>query len=120
MTDFPPMPAPRPTVRPVRGSRLDQLQARYPELKRQAKAAADELKDCTDALKRELAFAAGEDATDVDLDGSMIRLRLSYIERWTLDSKRLKTEQPETYVAFARKGGSYQLREIADDEWEDV
>lgn len=99
----------RTAVQP--GSRLDDLLAVYAELKPQADEVAARLKAVTDAIKAEL-MAAAPGATRVDVDHAALPapLRLSYVESWTLDAKRMKTEAPEVYVAFARKGGSWQLR----------
>ncbi|MEU1810976.1 hypothetical protein [Micromonospora aurantiaca (nom. illeg.)] len=95
------------------GSRLDDLLATYAELKPAADEAAARLKTVTDAIKAELTEAApGEQRIDVAHEALTQPLRLSYVERWSLDTKTLKAEEPETYVRFARKGGSWQLRGI--------
>jgi hypothetical protein len=98
-------------VRP--GSRLDDLLATYAVLKPQADEAAGRLKAVTDAIKTELQ-AAAPDARQVQVRHAALTqpLRLSYVEAWSLDTKRLKTEQPETYVAYARKGGRWELRGV--------
>lgn len=107
MTDQ--MASARANVAP--GSRLDSLLATYAELKPQADEAAMRLKSVTDAIKTEL-MAAAPDAQRVDVDhpALVLPLRLTYVESWTLDTKRLKTDEPAVYVKYARKGGTWQLR----------
>jgi hypothetical protein len=96
------------------GSRLDDLLAAYAELKPKADEAATRLKAVTDGIKSEL-HAAKPDARRVDVDHAALTqpLRLSYVEGWSLDTKRFKAEQPEVYVAYARKGGKWELRGVA-------
>lgn len=109
MTDQQTPPVTRAEVQP--GSRLDDLLAVYAGLKPRADEIATRLKAVTDAIKTELMTAApGAQRIDVEHVALPQPLRLSYVESWTLDTKRLKVEAPETYVAFARKGGSWQLR----------
>jgi hypothetical protein len=104
-------PIPVPAVRPEPGSRLDDLLAVYAELKPQADEIAARLKTVTDAIKAELMTAApGAQRVDVAHAALAQPLRLSYVETWTLDTKRLKAENAALYVAYARKGGSWQLR----------
>jgi hypothetical protein len=40
-------------------------------------------------------------------------LQVAYAERWTVDAKKLKAEQPETYVRYAKQGGAWSLRAVA-------
>jgi hypothetical protein len=95
-------------------SRLAQLQAMYPDLKAQAEAAAKALKDCTDGIKLELTTAApGQQRVDL-AGGPGPALQLTYVERWTIDSRRLKAEQPALYVTYAKQGGSWSLRTAQD------
>jgi hypothetical protein len=104
-------PIPVPAVQPTPGSRLDDLLAVYAGLKPQADEIATRLKTVTDAIKTELLAAApGAQRVDVAHTALAQPLRLSYVETWTLDTKRLKAENPALYVAYARKGGSWQLR----------
>jgi hypothetical protein len=101
--------AERAEVQP--GSRLDDLLAVYAGLKPRADEITTRLKSVTDAIKTELMTAApGAQRIDVAHEALAQPLRLSYVESWSLDSKRLKAEDPATYVAYARKGGSWQLR----------
>lgn len=90
-------------------TRLSQLHASYADAKARADEAGKQLKAITDAIKVELNTAAPEE-TRVELRGDAgPALVLRYSERWTLDSKRMKTEDPETYVRYARKGGAWSL-----------
>lgn len=93
------------------GSRLDDLLAIYAQLKPAADETAARLKTVTDAIKSEL-MAAAPEARRIDVAHAALPqpLRLSYVESWTLDTKRLKADDPATYVQYARKGGSWQLR----------
>jgi hypothetical protein len=93
------------------GSRLDDLLGVYADLKPRADELATRLKSVTDAIKTELMAAVPEARRiDVDHPGLALPLRLSYVENWTLDTKRLKAEDPATYVRYARKGGKWELR----------
>lgn len=99
----------RQVVQP--GSRLDDLLATYAQLKPQADETAARLKSVTDAIKVEM-MALAPEARRIDVDHAALALplRLSYVESWTLDTKRLKAEDPATYVKYARKGGKWELR----------
>lgn len=110
MTDTSPTPVTGATVEP--GSRLEQLLATYAGLKPQADELSNRLKAVTDGIKVELLMAAAPDALRIDVDHAALAqpLRLSYVESWTLDTKRLKADDPTTYVKYARKGGTWQLR----------
>lgn len=112
MTTAPETQPPSAQVVAPPDSRLQQLQASYPELKARAKAAAAALKDCTDAIKLELTTAA-PGASRVDLVGGQFgpALQLTYSESWRIDSTRLKEEQPALYVTYAKKSGSWSLAE---------
>lgn len=102
-----------PEIAAAPGSRLEQLHAAYPTAKAEADEAAARLKAITDAIKLELTQAAPEQRRVVLAGGSGPRLALVYSERWTVDSKKLKAEAPETYVRFAKKGGSWSLKAVA-------
>ena len=43
-------------------------------------------------------------------EGAGPALTLTYSESWRIDAKRLKAEDPETYVRYAKKGGSWSMR----------
>lgn len=93
-------------------TRLSQLHAAYSDAKATADGAAKQLKAITDAIKVELNSAAPEE-TRIELHSEGApTLRLAYAERWTLDSKRMKSEDPETYVRFARKSGAWSLTKV--------
>jgi hypothetical protein len=110
MTDV--QQVPRAKVEP--GSRLEDLLATYARLKPAADEAASRLKAVTDAIKVELTTAVpGVPKVDVAHESLAQPLRLSWVEKWDLDSKRMKAEDPATYVKWARKGGSWQLRGIS-------
>lgn len=106
------IPAPRAEVRP--DSRLEQLLAVYAELKPQADETATRLKGITDAIKSELQ-ASHPHAQRVEVAHPALpeALRLSYVESWRLDTKQLKADKPEVYVAYAQKSGSWQLRGVS-------
>ncbi|HEX6871069.1 MAG TPA: hypothetical protein VF163_08225 [Micromonosporaceae bacterium] len=94
------------------GSRLEDLLATYAHLKPQVDELTGRLKSITDAIKAEL-VAANPDATRIAVDSAALAapLRVSYVESWRLDSKRLKAEAPETYVRYAVKSGHWEMRE---------
>lgn len=97
-------------VQPDTGSRLEQLHARYAEVKAAADAANEQLKAVTDGIKAELAQAA-PGQPKIELTGaSGPALRLTYSETWRFDSRKFKAVDPETYVRFAKKTGSWTLK----------
>lgn len=98
--------------------RLEALLASYDSLKAKADEAAAQLKAVTDAIKHEVHLAHAESVTaesrfDITSKFLAAPLRLSYVESWRLDAKRLKVEDPATYVTYAVKSGSWQLRKAA-------
>jgi hypothetical protein len=104
-----PIETPPVQVKPHGNSRLAQLHALYPDAKAKADAAAEELKAITDGIKAELVNQA-PDAPRVDLIGaSGPVLELRYVESWRLDAGRMKREDPETYVRFAKQSHSWRL-----------
>lgn len=99
---------------PDTDTRLAQLVAQYDLAKAEADKAAETLKAITDAIKTELVQAApGEHDIRLESDDLARPLRLLAIESWRVDAKRLKEESPETYVRFAKKSTSWQLRSVA-------
>lgn len=103
-------------VQAAAGTRLEQLQAAYAEAKARADEAAAQLKAITDAIKLELTQAAPEEQR-IELRGPAgPALRLTWSESWRLDSKRLKVDQPETWVRYAKKSGSWTLRAVGGGE----
>lgn len=102
------------TVRPEPESRLEQLAGQYDLAKAEADKAAETLKAITDAIKLELVNAApGETSIDLVSDDLAAPLRLVAVESWRIDSKKLKTEAPETYVRYAKKTASWTLRAVS-------
>jgi len=92
------------------GTRLEQLHQQYAELKAAADEAADRLKAIVAALKVEMTTAAGPDFTKVVLATEGCRpVQTYWKESWRLDTPRLKAEQPELYVQYAKKGGTWVL-----------
>lgn len=100
----------------VPDTRLRQLQEAYPAAKAAADAAAFALKSVTDGIKSELAALAPEcPAVELCAVDGLPALRLTYSERWTIDTRRLKAEAPETYVRYARQSGAWSLREVRSE-----
>jgi hypothetical protein len=100
-----------PQIQPQAGSRLDDLCALYAELKPRADELTARLKVVTDAIKAELTAAApGAQRIGLSHEALPAPLRLAYIESWSLDSKRLKADDPALYVRYARKTGKWELR----------
>lgn len=79
------------------------------------KARAAELKDQLDAvtnkIKTEMIKAGGD---SIVLQTPTHRLALTRVETWRLDSKRIKTDMPEIYAAYAKRSESWTLREVTD------
>lgn len=95
------------------GTRLAELHAAYPDLKAAADEADARLKACTDGIKAELTAISGEDRKIILSTAGLPRLGLTYVERWNLDSKKLKATDPETWVRYAKKSGSWTLKPLA-------
>lgn len=101
-------------VKPTPDSRLEQLHAQYATAKAEADRANEVLKAITDAIKLEVTQAAPDGEARIDLHSAHgPALRLSYIESWRLDSKRLKADNPGIYVKYAKKSGAWQLKAVA-------
>lgn len=97
-------------VTPKANSRLEQLHALYADAKAAADDADEKLKAITDGIKAELTRAAPEQPR-IELTGQAgPPLRLSYSETWRFDSRRFKSEDPATYVRYAKKSGSWTLK----------
>lgn len=105
-------PAPAVPVAPEPDSRLDQLAAEYAALKPLADEYATRLKEITDGIKVELANAA-PGAEKVLLHSSYLAqpLQMSHRVEWRIDSKRLKAEDPATWVAYAKQIPSWRLEQ---------
>jgi hypothetical protein len=105
------------TVRPAAGSRLDQLAGLYAAAKQAAEVAVEQLETLTTAIKVELTMAA-PDAPRVDLVHAALpaALRLQAKTSWRLDTGRLKAEQPELYVRYAKQSTAWELRAVKGAE----
>lgn len=102
------------TVTPNPDTRLEQLAAQYDQAKAEADKAAGALKAITDAIKVELTLSApGQNSIDLASDLLAQPLRLMAIESWRVDAKKLKAEDPETYVRYAKKSTSWSLRPVS-------
>jgi predicted phage-related endonuclease len=88
-------------------SRLEQLLAIYEDLKPKADEINNRLKIITDSIKAELITAAPL-AQRIDIAGHP--LYMVWMERWSLDTKRMKIEIPELYAAYARKSSTWYLK----------
>lgn len=111
-TEHAPIPQPPAVLKTRRGSRLAALLDAYPGLKAAADEAATQLRAVTDGIKLEASQQAEGQAnvTIVPPGGSEApTLLLDYRERWSVDSRRLKAEDPETYVRYAKKSGAWYL-----------
>jgi hypothetical protein len=106
----PPRPS-APVVRPEEGSRLDALAAEYATLQPQVEALSERLKTVTDSLKAELS-ASGNRAVLLSSPHLPCLLKCSLREEWRIDSKRLKSEHPATWVAFAKRVRSWRLDRV--------
>ena len=70
-----------------------------------------------DAIKVELTAAVPEGTPRILLTpGAGPGLQLSFVERWTFDSRAFKAVDPETYVRYAKKGGSWVLKPVGGGE----
>lgn len=103
-------------VQPDGDTRLAQLHAQYADAKAAADAASATLKAITDAIKLELTQAAPEETKVALVSDNGPRMTLTYSETWRFDSTRFKREDPETYVRFAKKSGSWTLKAVAGGE----
>lgn len=103
-----------PAITPQPDSRLEQLVAQYDDAKDAADAAAERLKTLTDGIKAETTAAApGVDKITIESPDLRKPLNLSFVESWRVDAKRMKTEDPLTYVRWAKKSaGSWKLERV--------
>lgn len=102
-------------VQPEPESRLAHLAARYDALKARADTAKADLEELTTAIKAEMAAAAGHAAGPaivLDTPDLQRPLRLTAVESWKIDAKRLKVDDPVTYVRWARKSMSLKLERV--------
>jgi hypothetical protein len=98
---------------PEPDSRLDQLASRYTHAKAEYDAAAVRFAEIKDGIKAELSAAyPGESKVRLRSDYLEGDLLLSSRESWRIDAARMKAESPETYVEFAKKSVSWELRQV--------
>lgn len=90
---------------------LASLRNEYAEAAQAAKAAAEREAGLKAKLKTALSEATnGALRSALHVPGYQ-PLLLTYGERWTVDSKALKAEQPVVYVQYAKLGSSWTLAE---------
>jgi hypothetical protein len=95
-------------------SRLAQLAAQYDLAKAEADKANEAFEAIKAAIKVELASAApGESDVRFASPDLAAPLQLRAIESWRVDAKKLKAEQPETYVRYASKSTSWRLAPVS-------
>lgn len=100
-------------VQPDQGTRLEQLHAAYADAKAAADDTAARLKAIVDAIKVELTNAAPEGTPAVELRGTGgPALRVTWTTSWRFDSKRLKADNPELYVRYAKQSGTWVLKAV--------
>lgn len=100
-------------VRPDTDTRLDQLAAEYAALKPLTDEYAARLKAITDGIKAELT-ALHPDQSEILLIGSTVDtpLRLEAITNWRLDSTKLKSDNPNLWVRYAKQSTSWRLSRV--------
>lgn len=109
MADQPNVPPKPVVVTPQAGTRLEQLHASYEEAKAAKDEAETRLKGITDAIKAEVQqLAPGSERMEIRGDYGPA-LSMTYVESWRVDSKRMRAEDPETYVRYAVKQGTWKL-----------
>jgi hypothetical protein len=105
---------PKPVqVTPQADSRLEQLHAMYETLKANKDEAEKQLKAVTDAIKSEVSAMLPQGSTAATITGQAgPPLALTWVESWRLDSRKMKAEDPETYVRYATKSGTWKLEKV--------
>lgn len=89
--------------------RIAQLHREYHEAKAEADAANQRLRAVTDALKAELVGTDPQTRLITLTSPGVLPLRLTWVESWRMDTKRLKAEKPDVYVTYAQQSGSWRL-----------
>src|ERR1700743_239453 len=97
------------------GSRLSALMAQLPEMEAAAKDAAERLKEHKKAVQAEIAKTVEDpeqlpDVFDIPADpyGAHPAYTLAAREgSWSLDAEAMKTQEPHTYVKWAKRGKPY-------------
>jgi len=101
-------------IKPESDSRLAQLAAQYDLAKAESAKAAEALKAITDAIKIELTHAApGESDVQLDSPDLIKPLRLTAVESWRIDAKKLKAEDSLTYVRYAVQSTTWRLAPVS-------
>ena len=101
------------TITPAPDSRLAQLLAEFEAAKRAAEAAHERLNMIKDGIKAELTAAApGAEKVRVHSDHLTQPLQLSARTEWRIDARRLKAEDPVTWVRYARRVTSWRLESV--------
>lgn len=106
---------PATLVKPKTGSRLELLAAAYRDAAKAADEANKRLTEIKDAIKVELSLAQ-PDSEDIRLWSPVLEkpLHFHYIPpSWYVDSKRMKKEDPVTYVKWAKEKAGYWKLEAA-------
>lgn len=93
------------------------LAAAYAQAQEAVKAATEHKDTLAAQLKaacEAAALSAGRDMADtrVELEGDTFAVRVTPVESWRVDAKRLKTEQPHFYAAYAKKSTSLRLEVV--------
>jgi hypothetical protein len=101
---------PRLVITPAPGSVLEDLLSAEHAAEAAANESAERLKALRDRIKAELT-QAHPGAVKFDIAGTSHRpaKQLNWVNTVRLDTKRLKDEQPETYVEYAEFGGKWVL-----------
>ena len=106
-------PAPEPTFVQVDATateRLAALHSLYADVKERFDSAKEQLDAIKAGIKAELVAAAPAGSTKIALMGKDgPPLTLVHSESWRVDSRKLKAEEPETYVRYAKKSESWTL-----------
>lgn len=111
----------RRKVEPAEGSRLSALMAELPRLEAEKADSEQKLKEHKKKVQAEIAAVLldGEEVPDVfdipaDPYGSHPAYTLSAREgAWRIDTEAMKTQDPGTYVKWAKKGDDYwELRRV--------
>lgn len=90
------------------------LAAAYAQAQDAVKAATERKDSIGAALKAACEVAAntaGRNMADtrVELEGEAFTARVTPVETWRVDTKKLKSEQPHLYAAYAKKSTSLRL-----------
>jgi hypothetical protein len=93
--------------------RLSQLAAMYDAAKDAYESAKEDFEQVQAALKAELTSITREGAPfqryELDLPALARPLALTYVERTSLDTKRIKAEHPEIAESYTKTSGSWTL-----------